>query len=932
MNTIQKTYELGQSIWLDDIRRSLLTSGELDRLINLGLTGMTSNPTIFEKAITGSSDYDGDLIRLAGKGLSVLDIYDELTRADIAAAADLFRPVYEGTGARDGFVSLEVSPDLAHDTDRTVEEGLRLFSTLGRPNVMIKVPATPQGIPAVEKLIHAGVNVNVTLIFSIQQYENAARAYIAGLEKRAAEGKPVAAVASVASFFVSRIDSAVDQVLTENDMPHLAGKTAIASARIAYARFGAIFSGKGWEKLAAAGAAYQRPLWASTSTKNPSYPDTLYADALIGPHTVNTLPLETMNAFLDHGKPALTITEGTDDATVHLVRLKESGVEVDKVTADLLRKGVQSFGDSYRSLLDGIEKKVTSLEKGERNFLYQAGRYSYEVTESLEILRKERIMSRIWDRDHTVWRDNPAEVANRLGWLKSPVSMMSAVSRIEEMVQGVRRDGYTNALLLGMGGSSLAPDLFSKVFGARSGYLDLEVLDSTDPAAVRTRAEILTPGRTLFIVSTKSGTTSETLSFFRYFFNLTVEAVSAEKAGDHFIAITDPGSPLQSLALEYRFRDIYLNDPDIGGRYSALSYFGLVPAALLGVDIGLLLDRASSMASNCEASNCPTSGDNTGAILGSLIGTLHNLGMDKLTLLTSPNISAFGSWLEQLLAESTGKEGRGILPVEGEMPGPPSVYGSDRVFVYLCTRGDFTHDVQLLVLEKEGHPIIRIILSDLYDIGAEFFRWEVATAVAGHIIQINPFDQPNVEAAKALARSMLDEYRESGQLPAVKARIQDAGVSVFTDLEADTPGEALMNFLDQAAEGDYVAIQAYVNPDDGTADALGRLRHRIRDRFKTATTVGFGPRYLHSTGQLHKGDRGNGLFIQITSEDRGDLPIPDDFGKDGSSITFGILKAAQALGDLEALKESGRRVIRFHLKGDVVQGIRLMTDWVGQGE
>jgi hypothetical protein len=496
------------------------------------------------------------------------------------------------------------------------------------------------------------------------------------------------------------------------------------------------------------------------------------------------------------------------------------------------------------------------------------------------------------------------------------------------MVRDVRKDCYTDALLLGMGGSSLAPELLSKVFGTQPGFLDLKVLDSTDPAAVRTRVEKLDPARTLFIVSTKSGTTSETLSFFRYFYRLTVKAVSDEKAGDHFIAITDPGSPLQSIASDFGFRDVYLNDPNIGGRYSALSYFGLVPGALLGIDIGRLLDRASRMASNCEPSNCPIRGDNTGAVLGSLIGTLHNLGVDKLTLFSSPAISALGTWLEQLIAESTGKQGRGILPVEGEAPAPPAVYGSDRVFVYLCMRGDFTHDVQLLVLEKEGYPIVRIILEDLYDVGAEFFRWEIATAVAAHFMEVNPFDQPDVEAAKTQARRMLNEYREKGRLPAIKARIEEGGIEVFTELEARTPGEALEVFLGQADKGDYVAIQAYLNPTDKTTDALNELRHRVRDRLQVATTVGFGPRYLHSTGQLHKGDGGNGLFIQITSEDKEDHPIPDDPGTDKSSITFGVLKAAQALGDLEALKEAGRRVIRFHVKGDIVQGIKLLKESV----
>lgn len=561
-------------------------------------------------------------------------------------------------------------------------------------------------------------------------------------------------------------------------------------------------------------------------------------------------------------------------------------------------------------------------------FHYQTGKYTDTVNSSLARFQEDRIIDRLWDHDHTVWKNDPAQIANRLGWLKSPVNMRAAVERIGTMVQNVRDEGYINALLLGMGGSSLAPDLLSKIFGAREGFLGLRVLDSTDPAAVRAYAENLDPVRTLYIVSTKSGTTTETLSFFRYYYSLTAKAAGPGSAGDHFIAITDPGSSLQTIASDLGFRDIYLNDPDIGGRYSALSFFGLVPAALLGIDIGLLLERAATMARGSESSNSPVQ-DNTGAVLGVLMGTLHNLGVNKLTLITSPSIFALGTWLEQLLAESTGKEGRGILPVEGEVPGPPSVYGPDRLFAYLRMRDDTTYDRQVLSLEKAGHPVVRITLDDYYDVGAEFFRWELATSVAGHIMGINPFDQPNVESAKAQAREMLVQYRKEGHLPVLASIFTESGVDVITDLDAGDLVQVIERFLAFTKPGSYVAIQAYINPTSEAAAALGDLRHRIRDRLKVATTVGFGPRFLHSTGQLHKGDGGNGLFIQITSEDLEDLPIPDDPEKGDSSITFGVLKAAQALGDRQALLDAGRRVIRFHMKGDVVEGIGLLTEKIG---
>ncbi|MCJ7499440.1 bifunctional transaldolase/phosoglucose isomerase [bacterium] len=929
MNNIQKTYELGQSIWVDFIRRSFITSGELGKLIDLGVTGITSNPTIFEKAITGSTDYDRSLAILMSEGCSLWEIYDELTREDIGMAADLLRPVYDRTEGDDGYVSLEVSPKLAHDTEGTVREGMRLFTSLGRPNIMIKVPATSEGISAIEQLILKGVNVNVTLIFSLQQYRDAAQAYIVGLKKRAAEGRPIDTIASVASFFVSRVDTAVDQLIHDAGNMDLKGHTAIANAKIAYAEFTEIFSGNDWERLLLSGARLQRPLWASTSSKNPAYPDTVYVDGLIGRHTVNTMPMETLQAFLDHGTPAAVLSEAMGEVSLHMERLDGIGIDIEKVTADLLKKGVKSFADSFDSLIEGIGKKATSLKSGRSAFSVNAAGYRDTVDKTLEALQEHHVMARLWDHDHTLWKDVPQEISNRLGWLNSYVNMRDVSAKIHNTVEHVREEAYTDAVLLGMGGSSLAPDLFRKTFQATDGYLKLRVLDSTDPSAILDLTQDLNLSKTLFIVSTKSGTTSETLSFFKYFFNLTAQAVGSDRAGSHFIAITDPGSALQTLALKLGFREIFVNDPNIGGRYSALSYFGLVPAAFMGIDINLLLDRAADMASNCGPANGPGEGNNTGAILGGVMGALQNRGVDKLTFITSPSIRSLGAWLEQLLAESTGKEGKGIVPVDGELPGSPDVYGNDRLFVYLKISGDSTYDTMVNALEKDGKPILRLNLADLYDVGAEFFRWEVATTIAGHIMGINPFDQPNVESAKIQAKRMLDEYRTAGHLPTLTPSLSERMIDVYSDLKADTLGQSVEGFLSLSRAGDYVALQAYINPVPETALALGEFRHAIRNKYHLATTVGFGPRFLHSTGQLHKGDSGNGLFIQITADDAQDLPIPDEAGKDGSSITFGVLKAAQAMGDMQALLDAGRRVIRFHIKGDVVAGIRLLKEKMG---
>ncbi len=554
------------------------------------------------------------------------------------------------------------------------------------------------------------------------------------------------------------------------------------------------------------------------------------------------------------------------------------------------------------------------------------GEYQTAVDKALVDLKEHSIISRIWQHDHTVWKDDPTEITDRLGWLHSPEVMVDALPQIHAFVDAVRKEGYTHALLLGMGGSSLAPETFRLTFGVKPGYLDLAILDSTDPGAVLEHARRLDPACTLFIVSTKSGSTVETLSFFKFFYNWVAKALGEDRAGEHFIAITDPGSKLAETAEKYKFRVTFLNDPNIGGRYSALSYYGLVPAALMGVDVATLLQRARTMAYNCESCNCPVEGKNAGAQLGAVMGVLALAGRDKLTLIASPPIAAIGPWLEQLIAESTGKEGKGILPVTDEPVGSPSVYGDDRLFIYLHLDGDTTYDTQVQALIDAGQAVAQLNVRDLYDLGGEFFRWEMATAVAGHILGINPFDQPNVESAKALARQMVMTYRKKGALPVLAPTLEANGITVYGDVAAKNLNEAFHAFLAEAKPGDYLAWQAYIQPTAMTTAALQKLRTQLRDRLKLATTLGYGPRFLHSTGQLHKGDGGNGLFIQFTSDAAKDVEIPDEVGEEASSITFGVLKLAQALGDRQALLNAGRRVICFHLGKDVASGLKKMSE------
>jgi glucose-6-phosphate isomerase len=511
-----------------------------------------------------------------------------------------------------------------------------------------------------------------------------------------------------------------------------------------------------------------------------------------------------------------------------------------------------------------------------------------------------------------------------LGWLESPDAMTGRIEDFQRTASDLCGEGFTDVLLLGMGGSSLAPEVMKEIFGFRDGYLNLGLLDSTDPGAVLYHARRLDLDKTLFIVATKSGTTTETLSFFKYFYELTSKTTKGAPGG-HFVAITDPESSLVKMADRYSFRASFLNDPDIGGRYSALSCFGLVPVAFAGIDVKSLLSRSLEVLESCKKTDLSLEGGNPGVVLGAVMGVMAKEGHDKLTVIASPQIAAFGNWLEQLVAESTGKEGKGILPVLEELPGDPSVYGGDRLFIYLKVRGDESHDAAVDKIEQAGHPVIKLYLDDLYDIGGQFFLWEMATAVACHLLGANPFDQPDVELAKRVAREMMDEYAKAGVLPVETPVLVSDRIAVYGDTKAKSPEKAVIEFLAHAVSDGYVSIQSYIRPSDEADYALCELKTKIRDRYKIAATYGYGPRYLHSTGQLHKGDAGRGLFVQFTADKAEDAAIPHEEKADSHPATFGVLEDAQAMGDRKALTNAGRRVIRFHLKKDIVKCIESLA-------
>jgi transaldolase/glucose-6-phosphate isomerase len=871
----------GTSVWLDQIRRSLITSGELERLEReLSLRGVTSNPAIFEKAILGSSDYDEQIGELAEKGMSAREIYDEVAILDVQLACDVLRPVWDETGGTDGFVSLEVEPAFANETEETIEQARDYWGRVERPNLFIKIPGTEAGVPAIEETIAAGINVNVTLLFSVESYETVAEAYIRGMERRKEAGESLD-IQSVASFFVSRVDTEVDKRLADLGKDDLRGTAAVANARAAYARFKELFYGERFAELREAGAPVQRPLWASTGVKDPHYPETKYVDSLVGPDTVNTMPMNTLLACAEE----LEVKGNTadQDPSDDLKRLADAGIDMGDVTKKLLNDGIDKFVEPFDDLIGGIELAREGIVTGRPKTIESALPNDLEppIIERIRTAQSENVAKRVWTHDESLWGGpGVAEIGNRLGWLSISDKMLEHAGELREFAEQARADGLEHAVLLGMGGSSLGPEVIRLSYGDVPDGMHLHVLDSTDPGRVLAVERAVDLDKTLFVVSSKSGGTVETLSHMRYFYERT------GGDGSRFCAVTDPDSPLVDLARERGFRRVFENDPDIGGRYSVLSYFGLVPAALAGVNIEAMLHQAQVAEQNCQQYESPQS--NSGLWLGCVTGELAQQGRDKLTFAVSDPISSFGLWVEQLVAESTGKEGRGILPVAGEPLGDPDVYGDDRVFAYLRNEDepDEDMDAKIEALGRAGHPTATLSFSGgAGDLGRIFFFAEFATAVSGWALGINPFDQPNVQEAKDNTARILKE-----------------------GLPDEEPG-SLDDLLAKASPPKYIAVLGYVTPSEEYDSAVTDLRVKLRERTKCTTTFGYGPRYLHSTGQYHKGGPANGLFIQLYQGGSEDVEIPE------AGYSFEHLKNAQALGDMQTLRAHGLEVVRIDVDG-----------------
>jgi transaldolase/glucose-6-phosphate isomerase len=651
---------------------------------------------------------------------------------------------------------------------------------------------------------------------------------------------------------------------------------------------------------------------------------------MIGPDTVNTIPPATLDAFRDHGQPRETLTEGVEEAKQVMQDLASVGISIDQITDKLTDDGVRLFEEAFDKLLAAVEKSTqgATTPKISQQTCKLPAQLTKDVAQAINDWRAAGKVRRLWQRDASLWTNT--DESQWLGWLDVAEKQHDHLKDFQSLAEEIKKAGFTDILLLGMGGSSLCPEVLEKTYGRIKGFPRLHVLDSTDPAQVKAFEKKVDLAKTLFIVSSKSGTTLEPNIFKQYFFERAKEAVGADKAGSHFIAVTDPGSHLEKEAQTDKFRHIFHGVPGIGGRYSALSNFGIVPAAAMGVDIGKFLDRTEEMVEACAASVAVEK--NPGVMLGITLGVAAKSGRDKVTIVTSPAISDLGAWLEQLLAESTGKQGKGVIPVDREGLASPADYGNDRVFAYLRFESapDSDQDAKIDALEKAGQPVVRISVGDTYDLGQEFFRWEIATAVAGSIIGINAFNQPDVEASKVETRKLTSEYEKTGSLPAENPIFEQAGIKLFADPKNASAvgngniGQRLREHLNRLKPGDYFALLAYIEMNPEHEALLQEIRLAIRDTKQVATCLGFGPRFLHSTGQAYKGGPNSGVFLQITCDDAHDLPVP------GQKYTFGVVKAAQARGDLQVLIDRGRRVLRVHLGKDVETGLSELVTIVGK--
>lgn len=918
MNQLPELNRIGQSLWYDNIERRKLYDGSIKAMIDSGkIKGITSNPSIFQKSISNSSYYDVSLKPLAWSGLDAESIFWQLAVQDIRKAADLFSFLYKKTDGQDGYVSLEVNPLLAYDTNGTLKDASRLWNLVDKPNLMIKIPATSEGIPAVRRAIAMGINVNVTLIFSLERYAEVIEAYLGGLEDRINKGETIDLITSVASFFISRMDTKIDGYLdkelkdgkiSSDEYGQLAGKAAIANAKLAYQLFEEKFNSERFKELKIQGAKVQRPLWASTSTKNPNYQDTLYLDELIAPDSVNTVPPATLEAFLDHGKAVTTIFNGVEEARNLFLELENKQISIHRVTQDLEREGVEAFSDAYKALIASVEQRRISAQA-------ELGSLTSLIAKKINELEVVGFSERFFKKDPSLWTSDQKgqeEISVRMNWVSTPYEALKQIPGLSILPGEYLSKGFTHAVLLGMGGSSLAPEVINRIAAVKDEYsgkgLKLRILDSTDPDQVIVIEKEQPIDKTLFIVASKSGTTGEINAFLDYFWEK-VKEINAGHPGEQFIAITDPGTKLAKISEERHFSRVFFADPQVGGRNSALTAFGLIPTALMGIDLEKFIGNAVDMADYCRDSGVLN--ENPGIVLGAIIGTAALAGRNKLTLITGEKWAAFGDWLEQLVAESSGKDGKGILPIANEPLIAAKDYSTDRLFVRIEQENENSTFTDALA--QAGHPVITLHVDEVEGLAGQFYLWEIAVATACSIIGVNSFDQPDVQDAKIRTLAGLESYKNTGKLvePTPFAEYPQARVLTQLDPSIERRGSLFRligSFIEKhLQQTEYLAINAFIPMNRENADVLQSFRRKLVEKYHLPVTLGFGPRYLHSTGQFHKGGPNTGLFIMLTAQRDNDLMIP------GENVGFGVFQRAQAIGDLQALQAKGRRVLWLDL-------------------
>lgn len=929
----------GQGLWLNYLRRGLATSGELERLIaTYGVSGVSLDVDVFCDVVSHGREYDSSLTGLLHQGDDAATIVDQLIAEDVAGTCEILKPLYERTGGDDGWVAVDVPAMVATRPDEVVRWWRRLRQAAGADNVMLKLSASATGIAAAEELLALGGSVYLTHVFSPAQAQVVGECQLRGLARCVAAGQDLAPIRCVAGVNLVRLDVAIDEILRaaveerpwQRDLlESLIGRVAITVARQVWADIQQFAEGDRFRGLKARGARPMTLAWEGTRTSDPARRDVEYMEELIGPHSIVVVGLSMLAAFRDHGVAVPRLGLRGPDSREILDDLEVAKVELEHLADDLRHAADTHVGDRFAGLCSVLEGyREADRRPAADGASYRLGVLGEDVAERL-LAVDPRLVVRLWESDASLWAATPEDqetVRNRLGWLHLPEAMSDASLPVKTQAQVSAADSVPT-VLLGMGGSSLGADTCRIAYEVAN----FSVLDSTVPRSIANIAAVEGIGEAVFVVASKSGSTVETEALARYFHSI-VEA-TGRAAGESFIAVTDPGTPLHERARQLAYRRVWLGPPDVGGRYSVLSHFGVVPMSLMGIDFGVMLRRAARLAALSGPEVAPP--DNPAVQLGVILAAAVAAGRDKITFVSNERLMGFGDWAEQLIAESLGKQGVGLVPISREPLRSAAEYGSDRLFVNM---GFATDDVDsprhklLAELRESGCPSIDIELADPHDLGREFMRWELAVAVAGAFLGLNPFDEPDVRGAKRRTSELLAAFERDGTLEESKPSFRDDEVAVFAvpgSFDEGTSPTTLAGWvgghLGQARIPDYVAIQAFLACDPETSKALEVLRTLLGERLGVATTCGWGPRFLHSTGQLHKGGPDTGLFLQLTAVDIEDISVP------GKPYSFGVLARAQALGDFQALREASRRVMRIDLVGSVDRGLQMLLEAVASG-